>query len=227
MKINRTVLSVLCLAIVAAFAISVPAQKKPAPKKFTTVGYFSDIAAGPESGDFCCMAVYLAQSSDKTFALVTLAQGDIFNPVLVEATTSGKDMRTVEFTLPDDNGDKMYKGTVSATSFTVTQGGTKSVLKRRCASTYSDISLGSGGDLGGTEVFITDSGGTWWALVSTAQGELGEPVLVKADVTGKNYEKIAFTLPDGDRKFTGVIGKTALTLNEGGTKSVLKSKCYQ
>lgn len=227
MKFNRSVLSVLCLAVMATFAISIHAQKKAVPKKFTTVGYFSDIAAGPESGDFCCMAVYLTQSSDKTFALVTLAQGDIFNPVLVEATTSGKDMRTVEFTLPDDNGDKMYRGTVSAVSFTVSQGGTKSVLKRRCASTYSDISLGGGGDLGGTEIFITDSGGTWWALVTTAQGEVGEPVLVKANVTGKNYEKIAFTLPDGDRKFTGVIGKTSLTLNEGGAKSVLKSKCYQ
>ena len=227
MKNNKFIVSFVFVAAVALFAVPIIAQKKPVPKKFTTVGYFSDIAAGPESGDFCCMAVYLAQSSDKTFALVTLAQGDIFNPVLVEATTSGKDKRTVEFTLPDDNGDKLYRGTVSAAGFTVSQAGTKSVLKRRCASTYSDISLGSGGDLGGTEIFITDSGGTWWALVSTAQGELGEPVLVKADVTGKNYEKIAFTLPDSDRKFTGVIGKTSLTLNEGGAKSVLKSKCYQ
>ena len=227
MRISRPFFLVLCTAIIAICALTVSAQKKPAPKKFTTVGYFSDIAAGPESGDFCCMAVYLAQSSDKTFALVTLAQGDIFNPVLVEATTSGKDMRTVEFTLPGDNGDKKYKGIVSATSFTVTQNGTKSVLKRRCANAYSDISLGSGGDLGGTEIFITDSGGTWWALVSRAQGELGEPVLVPAEVTGKNYEKIAFSLPDTDRKFTGVIGKASLTLNEGGAKSVLKSKCYQ
>ena len=61
----------------------------------------------------------------------------------------------------------------------------------------------------------------------TAQGELGEPVLVKADVTGKNYDKIAFTLPGNDSKFTGVIGKTSLTLNESGTKSILKQKCYQ
>ncbi|MBK6751137.1 MAG: hypothetical protein KA956_06685 [Pyrinomonadaceae bacterium] len=220
-------MSILCLAIVAAFAITVPAQKKPAPKKFTTAGYFSDIAAGKESGDFCCMAVYLTQSSEKTFALVTQAQGDIFDPVLVEASTSGKDMRTVEFTLPDENGDKKYKGTVSAASLNLTLAGTRSVLKRKCASTYSDISLGSGGDLGGTEIFITDSGGTWWALVTMAQGELGEPTLVKADVTGKNYEKIAFTLPDSDRKFTGVIGKTSLTLNESGAKSVLKAKCYQ
>lgn len=227
MKFNRSILTVLCLAIVAIFAVSVPAQKKPAPKKFTTAGYFSDIAASKESGDFCCLAVYLTQSSNKTFALVTMAEGTIFDPVLVEATTSGKDKRNIEFTMPDENGNEKYTGTVSAANLTLKLGTTRSVLKRKCANTYSDISLGSGGDLGGTEVYITDSGGSWWALVTTAQGELGEPVLVKADVTGKNYEKIAFTLPDSDRKFTGVIGKTSLTLNESGTKSVLKAKCYQ
>lgn len=228
MKINRFITFLSILMVAAALSVTAVAQKKPVPKKFTTAGYYDGIEmTSKESGDYCCMSVYLTQSSNKTFALVTLAEGSIFDPVLVEATTSGKDQRTVEFTLPDENGDQKYKGTVSAASFTVTHSGTRSVLKRKCANTYSDISLGSGGDLGGTEIYITDSGGSWWALVTTAQGELGEPVLVKADVTGKNYEKIAFTMPGSDRKFTGVIGRSSLTLNEGGSKSVLKAKCYQ
>lgn len=214
----------VCVLVVA----SSMAQKKATAKKFTTSGYYNGIEmTSKESGDYCCMSVYLTQSSDKTFALVTMAEGTIFDPVLVEAKMSGKDMRNIEFTMPNENGDRKYTGTVSAASLTLKQDGTKSVLKRQCASTYSDISMGKGGDLGGTEIYITDSGGSWWALVTTAQGELGEPVLVKADVTGKNYDKIAFTLPNGERKFTGVIGKSSLTLNEGGTKSALRSKCYQ
>jgi len=228
MKINKYITFFSFLVLAAAFAAPAFAQNKPAPKKFTTAGYFNGIEmTSKESGDYCCMSVYLTQSSNKTFALVTMAEGTIFDPVLVEATTSGKDMRTVSFTVPNSNGDRKYTGTVSAAAFTVKEDTTKTVLKRGCANTYSNISMGKGGDLGGTEIYVTDSGGTWWALVTTAQGELGEPVLVKADVTGKNYDKIAFTLPGNDSKFTGVIGKTSLTLNENGTKSVLKQKCYQ
>ncbi len=65
----------------------------------------------------------------------------------------------------------------------------------------------------------------WFVLASAAEGELKDPVLVPAQVTGKNYEKISFSL--GDRKFSGTRGTTTLTLNEAGTKTVLKQKCYK
>lgn len=228
-KITSTKI-VLCLAACLFFVFSAAAQKKPVAKAFTTTGFFNGIEmTTKESGDYCCMSVYLTQSADKTFALVTQAEGTIFAPVLVEAKTSGKDMRTISFTLKSDNGDQTYAGTVSAANLTLHQSGTKSVLKRQCSNTYSNISMGSGGDIGGTEVYITDSGGTWYALVTSAQGEMGVPVLVPAEVTGKNYEKVAFTLPgdNGERKFTGAITKTGFTLNQDGTRSVLKRKCYQ
>ncbi len=220
----------LCFLVCLFLISSAAGQKKPIAKKFTTSGYYNGIhMTSKESGDYCCMSVYLTQSSDKTFALVTMAEGTIFDPVLVEATMSGKDMRTITFTVPNDNQARKYTGTVAVASLTLKQDGTKSILKRQCSNTYSDISMGKGGDLGGTEVYITDSGGSWFALVTFAEGTLMSPVLVKATATGKNYDKIAFTVPgdNGGRKFTGTIGKTALTLNEGGTRTILKSKCYK
>jgi hypothetical protein len=179
-----------------------------------------------ESGDYYGISIYLTQSANDTFALVTQApNGSIEDPVLVKAKMSGKDMRTIEFTLPDDNGDRQYKGTVGATSLTTKFFEKTRVLKRGCGGTFSNISTGSGGDVGGMEVYITDSAGSWFVLVSEAEGELKHPVLAPAEVTGKNYDKISFTL--GDRKFTGTRGTTTLILNEGGTKTVLKQKCYK
>lgn len=220
--------SVLCLAFCLFLVSSATAQKKTAVKKFTTSGHFEGIQmTSKESGDYGGTSVYLTQSDTETFALVTTAEGSIFDPVLVTATMSGKDSRTIKFSLPNDNGERKFKGTVSAAALTLNEGGTKSVLKRTCAKTYSNISMGSGGDYGGTEIYITDSGNNWFALVTLAEGLVGAPILVPAVVTGKNYDRIAFTLPGSDRKFTGTVGKTSLTLNESGTKTVLKSKCYR
>lgn len=216
------ILSAICLVVIS----SATAQKKPVTKSFYTAGFYNGIEmTSKESGDYGGISIYLAQSANDTFALVTEAQGSIANPVLVKAKMSGKDGRTVEFTLPDDNGDRKFKGTVTAGGVTINWYDAKRFLKRECGKTFSNIATGdSTGDVGGTEVYITDSGGSWFALVSIAEGELGAPVLVPAEVSGKNYDKIAFTL--GRRKFTGSIGKTALTLTEGGSRSVLKSKCY-
>lgn len=223
---NILLRSALYLSLVMILVSAATAQKKAVAKPFYTAGYYNEIhMTSKESGDYCCIAVYLAQSANDTFALVTEAEGTIFDPVLVKAKMSGKDMRTIEFTLPDENGDRKFKGTVTATGLTLTRDGTRTVLKRQCGKTYSNISTGSGGDAGGMEVYVTDSAGSWHALVSMAQGEVGDPVLVPAEVTGKNYDKIAFTV--GERKFTGVMGATALTLSEGGTKTVLKEKCYK
>ncbi|MEQ1604375.1 MAG: hypothetical protein ABL999_05855 [Pyrinomonadaceae bacterium] len=214
-------LILISLVIVSSAA----AQKKPAA--FSTSGYYEGIGmSSKESGDYYGISIYLTQSANDTFALVTEAPGGTINdPVLVKAKMTGKDMRTIEFTLPGDNGDRQFKGTVSATSLTTKYFDQKRVLKRSCGGTFSNISTGSGGDVGGMEFYITDSGGSWFVLASEAEGELRDPVLVAAQVTGKNYDKIAFSL--GERKFTGTRGTTTLTLNEGGTKTVLKQKCYK
>lgn len=222
--LKTAALMAICLLVIS----SVAAQKKAAAKPFSTSGYYEGIAmSSKESGDYYGITIYLTQSANDTFALVTEAPGggSINDPVLIKATMSGKEMRTIEFTVPDENGERKYKGTVTATGLTTKYYDKTRVLKRSCMATYSNISTGSGGDVGGTEVYITDNGGSWFALVSMAEGEMGDPVLVPATVTGKNYENIAFTL--GDRKFTGTRGKTTLTLNEGGTKTVLKEKCYK
>lgn len=220
----------LCLALCLAFISTVTAQGKPGAKKFTTSGYYDDIEmTSKESGDYGGMSVYLTESDGQMFALVTVAQGSIGSPVLLEAKVTGKDMRGIEFTLPDENGARKFTGTVAATGLALNNSGTRTTLKRECANTYSNISVGSGGDYGGTEVYITDSGGTWFALVTIAEGVLLRPVLRPATVTGKNYGKIEFTVPgeNGARKFAGTIAKTGLTLNQGGSRSVLKKKCYQ
>jgi hypothetical protein len=213
----------ICVLAIAVISSAAVAQKKP----FYTTGYYNGIAlSSMQSGDYFGISIYLTQSANDTFALVTEAQGSISDPVLVKATMSGKDMRTLEFTLPGDNGDRKLKGTVMATGLTMNYFDKRRVLKRQCAKTYSDIAGGvNGGDVGGTEVHITESAGSWFALVTTAEGELGEPVLVPAEVTGKNYDKIAFNI--GERKLTGIIGKSSLTLIENGQRSVLKQKCYQ
>ena len=129
------------------FVSSAAAQKATPAKKFTTSGYYDDIEmTSKESGDYGGMSVYLTESDGQMFALVTVAEGAIFEPVLVEAKVSGKDMRTVEFTLGNENGDRKIKGTVSAAGLSLGNSGTRSMLKRGCANTYSNISVGSGGD---------------------------------------------------------------------------------
>lgn len=86
--------------------------------------------------------------------------------------------------------------------------------------TFRNVAGGvNGGDVGGTEVYVTDSGGSWVALVSIAEGEMGEPVLVPALVTRKNFEKTAFTAHEN--KITGTIGRTSMTLSQEETRFVL------
>lgn len=226
---KRFLISLVCLLAVAVLTSPAISQKKGAAKAFYTSGYYNGIEmSSKESGDYFGISVYLTQSANDTFALVTEApNGSINDPVLVKAKMSGKDMRTIEFSLPGDNGERKFKGTVTATGLAIDDYfGKKRVLKRQCARTFSDVAGGvNGGDTGGTEVHITDSGGSWFALVSIAEGEMGEPVLIPAQVTGRNFDKIAFTAHEN--KMTGTIGKTSLTLMQDGTRSVLKAKCYQ
>lgn len=94
---------------------------------------------------------------------------------------------------------------------------------------FGNITAGEGGDYGGMQVYLTDSDGQFYAVVTIAQGVLLPPVLVKAQV---DVEKrtVTFTLPgDGDggggRKFAGVVTADGLTLTEDGEKIVLKRIC--
>lgn len=225
---KRLFISIVCMLAFAVFTSPASAQKKGAAKPFYTSGFYNGIEmSSKESGDYFGISIYLTQSANDTFALVTEAPGGTINdPVLVKAKMSGKDMRNIEFSLPGDNGERKFKGTVSATGLTMDYSDKKRVLKRQCGRTFSNVAGGvNGGDVGGTEVYITDSGGNWFALVSIAEGEMGEPVLVPAEVTGKNYDKIAFTAHGN--KVTGTIGRTSMTLSQDGTRLVLKSKCYQ
>src|SRR5206468_8255499 len=139
-------------------------------KPFFTSGFYNGIEmTSKESGDYGGISVYLAQSSDETFALVSIAEGAIMSPVLVPVKVSGKDMRTVEFVYDSPNyGRKLtLKGTVRADGLLLSGYDEKpKLLRRKCADTYSDISVGKqSGDYGGTEVYLTDAGGTWYALV--------------------------------------------------------------
>lgn len=225
---KRVFTSAICLSLFAILATAAAAQNKAAPKPFYTSGYYNCIEmSSKESGDYFGISIYLTQSANDTFALVTEAPiGSINDPVLVKAKMSGKDMRTIEFSLPGDNGERKFKGTVTATGLTMDYFDKKRVLKRQCARTFSNVAGGvNGEDTGGTEVYVTDSGGSWFALVSIAEGEMGEPVLVPAEVSGKNYDKIAFTAHGN--KLTGTIGRSSMTLTQDGTRLVLKSKCYQ
>lgn len=201
-----------------------------AQAKFTTSGYFNGIKmTSAESGDYGGMSVYLTESDGTLYVLVTEAEGSIKTPVLVTAKVTGKDMRGIEFTLPGDNGARKFSGTVTDKNLVLTAQGTRTTLKRECAETFSNIQVGSGGDYGGMEVYITDAGGSWYALVTMAEGVMLKPVLVPADVTGKNFDKISFVLKtsDAERKFSGARATRILTLTESGSKSVLSRKCYE
>ena len=201
-------------------------------QKFPTSGYFDGIEmTSEESGDYGGTSVFLTESDGQMFALVIIAEGVPLTPVLVEAQVSGKDMRTIEFTLPNENGDRKFKGVVSAKGLTFDWEDSKEVLKRECGFLASDISMGNGGDYGGTEIFLTDAGGQWFALVTVAEGVLKRPVLVEVDMKLKNFaaDTFEFTLPNenGERKFKGKVTKNGMTLTESGTAMTLDNKCYK
>ena len=220
---------VMCLAFVSASV----AQKKPAAKPFFTSGEYNGIQlSSKESGDYYGMEVFLTESDGQLFAVVTTVEGGFSTPVLVEAKQSGKDMRTVEFTLPDDNGPRTFKGTVTALGLNVTgSNGVKYTMKRTCGHVFSDITMGKGGDYGGTEVYLAEAGGDSYVLVTIAEGVMKRPVLVPAKVALKGGEILGFdfALPgdNGERKFKGKYTKTGMTLTEGGQTTALKSKCYK
>ena len=93
---------------------------------------------------------------------------------------------------------------------------------------FSDIKAGEGGDYGGMQVYLTDSDGQFYAVVTIAEGVLHAPVLVKAQVD-VDSRKVEFSLPGegGARKFKGQVTAAGLTLTEeGGEKRMLKRKCY-
>jgi hypothetical protein len=93
---------------------------------------------------------------------------------------------------------------------------------------FSDIKAGEGGDYGGMQVYLTDSDGQFYAVVTVAEGVLHPPVLVKAQVD-IDSRKVEFSLPGegGARKFKGQVTAGGLTLTEeGGEKHMLKRKCY-
>jgi hypothetical protein len=214
------------------YTLTVSIAAETTSQKFTTSGFYQGIGlSSEESGDYYGINVYLTESDGQLFALVLTAEGGFSTPKLVEAKVSGKDMRTVEFTLPNENnGDRKLKGTVSAKNLTLDDYyGKKFVLKRGCGNLSGNISTGNGDDYGGMEVYVTDAGGQWFALVTVAEGVLKRPVLVEAEVTGNDFDRIQFTLPDenGGRKFKGKMTKNGMTLTERGTNLVLKDKCYR
>lgn len=229
MKISAILAFVVCLMFVPVSM----AQKKVAVKPFTTSGDYNGInMSSKESGDYYGMDVFLTESDGQLYAVVTTAEGGFSTPVLVEAKQSGKDMRTVEFTLPGENGDRKYKGTVSATRFSVVgSDGLKFVMKRECGNLTSNITMGKGGDYGGMEVYLAEGGGDSYVLVTVAEGVLKRPVLVPAKVSLKQgaIQGIDFELSgeNGGRKFKGKLTKTGMTLTEGSDTLVLKSKCYK
>lgn len=230
--------SVIFLMVISLFAAAaVQAQKKAA---FYTAGKYTGMKpSGKPYVDFEGIDVYLTQTADATFALVTRANGIRDEPQLVEVKTSGKDMRSIAFSIEDKKtGPIEFNGTVTASGIKLDKGEAAvgldagTMLKRSCGGTFSDISMGKGGDLGGMEIYLVDGGWRWWALVQTAEGTLDTPILVEAKVTGKNLNKVELTLPgnrDG-RVLKGTISankKTLILKDSDGARTVLTSKCYQ
>src|SRR5438067_1100319 len=117
--IDKAMRKLLFTSIVMAACVFVTLAQKPggAAKPFFTSGFYDGIhMTSKESGDYGGISVYLTQSGDQTFALVSIAEGAIMGPVLVPVKVSGKDMRTVEFVYDSPNyGRKLtLKGTVRA-----------------------------------------------------------------------------------------------------------------
>ena len=99
-------------------------------KPFTTEGTFSNIKMG-SGGDYGGMRIYLTDSDGQFYATVTIAEGVLMAPVLVKVQAN-VEKRQIEFTLPNENGERRFKGTVSAGGLTLWEGQTKTFLKRKC-----------------------------------------------------------------------------------------------
>jgi hypothetical protein len=105
------------------------AQSSQKSKTFHTEGVFSNITAG-EGGDYGGMQVYLTDSDGQFYAAVTVAQGVLLPPVLVKVQVD-VEARKISFTLPGDEPRK-FAGVVTADGLTLTEGGDKIFLKRKC-----------------------------------------------------------------------------------------------
>jgi hypothetical protein len=125
--VPRSVL--VCALCLLAFSTAL-AQKSRKPKTFHTEGVFSNIAAG-EGGDYGGMQIYLTDSDGQFYAAVTIAQGVLLPPVLVKVKAQVEE-RKIEFELPGSDAPRKFKGTVSAAGLTLTEGGEKIFLKRKC-----------------------------------------------------------------------------------------------
>jgi hypothetical protein len=121
--------SVLFCAFCLLAASGAHAQKRSGPKTFHPEGVFGNIKAG-EGGDYGGMQVYLTDSDGQFYATVTIAQGVLLPPVLVKVKAN-VEQRKIEFELPGD-GPRKFTGTVSAAGLTLTEGGEKIFLKRKC-----------------------------------------------------------------------------------------------
>ena len=122
--------SVLFCAFCLFVSSSVQAQKSSGPKTFHTEGVFSNITAG-EGGDYGGMQIYLTDSDGQFYATVTIAQGVLLPPALVKVKAD-VETRKIEFELPGGDGPRKFTGTVSAEGLTLTEGGEKTFLKRKC-----------------------------------------------------------------------------------------------
>ncbi len=235
---KRSIIFLITIAILSA-AAAAEAQKKAAA--FYTAGHYSGIKpSGKPYVDFEGIDVYLTQTADETFALVSRANGIKLEPVLVEAKMSGKDMRTISFAIEDKKkGTIEFHGTITAAGIKLDKGEAAvgldngATLARTCGGTFTNITVGKeSGDYGGMEVYLINGGWRWWALVTTAEGSIDKPILVEAKVTGKDFDKVELTMPgnhDG-RIMKGMISanKSILTLKDtDGAKTVLRSKCYK
>lgn len=106
------------------------------------------------------------------------------------------------------------------------QQGAKSSTSFQTEGVFSNITVGSGGDYGGMQVYLTDADGQFYATVTVAEGVLLPPVLVKVEAEIEQ-RRIAFVLPGegGGRKFSGTVTADGLTLSEDGQRTFLKRKC--
>lgn len=80
--------------------------------------------------------------------------------------------------------------------------------------TYGNIRAGDGGDYGGMQIYVTDSDGQFYVVVTIAEGVKMPPVMVKAkaDVAARTLE---FTLPGKPaRKFMASIEAKGMNLIE-------------
>ena len=223
---------VLCLAVSLFFVLSADAQKKAKPKSFPTVGQFNNISMGSKSGDLAGTEIYLTQSDTETYAVVRTAAGDLSNPILVTAKVSGKDMRTIEFSIPSESepgAEIKYKGTVTANALLINEGDS---LKRTCGTggsrTYSNITVGKeSGDYGGIEVYLMNNIGEWFALVQIAEGTIGTPQLIEVKVTGDAKVVLGAITSNNGRATPTPIPLSNVRLDRGRLFGGIVMDCFQ